>query len=202
MRTQVNVKWFKMNSVWGGGGERGKGSVSSCRRLQRPRPRSRWRRLASRTRLDRSTCQQHIGLIDRSVIDASCWSSTASVTVVGRTELSVILGRIHPQDIRNDTIYMYGSDQRSEEEFFHEARLERPERWQPQQQSRKPLLGHFVPRLRHVSPQLFHRLLLETLHLAAGRSCVICNPISNQHIKSNPTGWININIENSSTNQS
>ena len=90
------------------------------------------------------------------------------------TELAVVLGRVHAQDVRNDRVDVHGADERGEEELLHERRLQRAERRQAEEQLREAVLRLFRPRLVHVLPQLFHRLVLEALHLSASRARVIC----------------------------
>ena len=85
-----------------------------------------------------STCHHHQVQLTGWVRRLDCWlvgwlGVTAggqlwSVTVVAGTELSVVLGWIHAQDVGNDTINMYGSDERGEEELLHETRLQRSQR--------------------------------------------------------------------------
>lgn len=89
------------------------------------------------------------------------------------TELPVVLCRIHAEDVGNDRVDVDGADQSGEKELLHQSRLERAERRKPQQEPWESVLSLFVPRLRHVRPQFFDSLVLETLHLTASRPRVI-----------------------------
>ena len=40
------------------------------------------------------------------------------------TELSVVLGRVHAQDVRNDAVDVNGADEGGEEELFHQTGLQ------------------------------------------------------------------------------
>lgn len=92
------------------------------------------------------------------------------------TELAVVLGRVHAQDVRDDRVDVDGADERGEEQLLHERRLERAQRGEAQEQLREAVLGLVAPRLADVLAQLLHRLVLEALHLSAGRRRVICGP--------------------------
>lgn len=89
------------------------------------------------------------------------------------TKLAVVLCRIHSKDVGNDRVNVDGADQGGEKQLLHQSGLERTERWEPQQQPWESIFSLFVPRLRHVRPQLFHSLVLKTLHLTASRPRVI-----------------------------